>query len=145
MLESDRAHARLREAGLRLTPQRRAVIEVLSGNTSHPTVESVAESVGSRMPGMSLSTVYKVLHELADLGLVRKVDAPGAMRFDPDMHEHLHVACGTCGTLVDTPLQPEVRDAIERAASIRGVSVHSVDILVHGTCEGCSNARRAVN
>ena len=145
MLDVTAAHARLRASGLRLTPQRRAVIEALAGNTAHPTAESVAESLSERMPGVSLSTVYKVLHELADLGLVRRVDSAGAMRFDPDTREHLHTVCRDCGELVDTPLPVEVRDAIAAAASDHGIAAESVEIVVHGVCQKCSMTLHPVN
>ena len=67
MLDSTSACQSLQIAGLRLTPQRRAVIGALVGDTTHPTVDTVAARVAEHTKGVSLSTVYKVLHELADL------------------------------------------------------------------------------
>jgi len=137
MLESEHAHDRLRAAGMRLTPQRRAVIDALSGDTSHPTAEEVARRVSSAMPGVSLSTVYKVLHELSDLGLIRPVESHGAMRFDPDSRDHIHVICDDCGRVDDAPLPPEAAETISRSAGVRSEAVSRVDVVVHGVCAAC--------
>ncbi|HSK47595.1 MAG TPA: Fur family transcriptional regulator [Coriobacteriia bacterium] len=139
MLDRESAYERLRSAGLRLTPQRRAVVEALLGDDSHPTVDEVAERVRSATPGVSLSTVYKVLHELADLGLVRAVDVPGAMRFDPDSVDHIHVACESCGRIVDAPLPETVASLLAGAAAEAGARASRVDIIVRGTCEVCAS------
>ena len=138
MLEREVAYERLRSAGLRLTPQRRAVVEALLGDTSHPTVDELAERVRSATPGVSLSTVYKVLHELAGLGLVRAVELPGAMRFDADSGDHIHVACESCGQIVDTPLPDEIARLLAETAATAGTEVLRVDIVVRGKCKVCA-------
>ena len=136
MMCSEDAKMRIRAAGLRLTPQRRAVIDALCGDTTHPAAEDVASRVESTMPGVSLSTVYNTLHELAGIGLVREVDARGAMRFDPDTSPHAHLVCDGCGSLSDVPLSSPVLAQI--AASVDGVAVSRVDVTIHCSCETCS-------
>lgn len=136
MLHPDTATRSLREAGLRLTPQRRAVIDVLAGDTSHPLAEDVARRVSDRMPGVSLSTVYKTLHEFAALGLVRELGLPGAMRFDPNSSPHAHLMCDSCNTVVDVPLPPETYDAL--VASAEGARLDLVEITLRGHCRACS-------
>jgi Fur family peroxide stress response transcriptional regulator len=125
-----------------LTPQRRAVIEELAGNTSHPTAEDVGRSLAERVPGMSLSTVYKVLHELVDLGLIRELDSPGARRFDPDVADHVHVVCDCCGSLLDAALPAPAYQSITDAVSETGANVARLDIVVHGTCPTCNSERK---
>ena len=137
MLERERAHDRLRAAGMRLTPQRRAVIDVLSGDTTHPTAEEVAGKVTAVMPGVSLSTVYKVLHELVDLGLIRSVEFQGAMRFDPDSEDHIHVLCDDCGRMYDATLTTEAVEAIARSAGVSPTAMSRVDVVVRGACAKC--------
>lgn len=136
MLQTETATQRLRDAGLRLTPQRRAVIDVLAGDTSHPLAEDVARRVTERMPGVSLSTVYKTLHEFASIGLVRELGMPGAMRFDADPSAHAHLVCDDCGTVVDVPLSQETRIALLDAAS--GARLDSVEITLRGACRSCN-------
>jgi Fe2+ or Zn2+ uptake regulation protein len=137
MLQMESACDRLRAAGLRLTPQRRAVIDALLDNHTHPTADEVAALVASTTPGVSLSTVYKVLHELSGLGLVREIEVPGAVRFDPEPEDHVHVLCADCGVVVDAPLPPEALEAITRALKSTVRTVDRVDVVVHGACRAC--------
>jgi Fur family peroxide stress response transcriptional regulator len=140
VLAAQPAYAALRTAGLKLTPQRRAVIDALVGDGSHPTAEEVAARLRVSMPGMSLSTVYKVLHELSDLGLVRSLEVPGAMRFDPAEHDHIHVLCDGCGTIVDVELPAHISRAITAAAEDAATHVRALDVVVRGRCPSCSAA-----
>jgi Fur family peroxide stress response transcriptional regulator len=132
------AGRQLREAGLRLTPQRRALLEELAGDTSHPAAEIVAARVATRVPGVSLSTVYKGLHELAALGMLRELDVPGAKRFDPDTSPHAHLVCADCGTLVDVSLPTNLTAALDRA--VTGAHIARTEVVFHGTCERCSGS-----
>jgi len=136
MLKTETATAQLREAGLRLTPQRRAVIEVLADNTSHPIADEVARHVADRVPGVSLSTVYKTLHEFAAVGLIRELDLPGPMRFDSDVSAHAHLICADCGTVVDIPLTPSLEAALHDATT--GLEISGVDITLRGSCASCA-------
>lgn len=138
MLEAEAACRQLRSSGLRLTPQRRAVIEAMAGNRSHPTADEVARDVARTMPGVSLSTVYKVLHELTDLGLVREIDVRGAvMRFDPNPEDHVHVVCVDCGSVLDSPLPADTLHALTAALQPSVRTVDRVDVVVRGTCRAC--------
>lgn len=138
MLVPEHAIKRLREAGLRLTPQRRAVVDTLIGDTSHPLAEEVASRVAERMPGTSLSTVYKTLHELSDLGLVRRLDTPSAMRFDPDVSDHAHLICRDCARLFDVPVPPSVNQEVRAAVTAEGGCASRIEVVIHGTCALCT-------
>lgn len=140
MLDETTATETLRAAGMRLTPQRRALIDALSGNRSHPAAEEVALAVAERLPGVSLSTVYKALHEFAELGLVLELDTPGAMRFDPDVSEHAHLVCSRCGRVSDVALPPSVLASLTGSVAPGEASVHRVEVMLHGTCRSCASA-----
>ncbi len=140
MMTGEIALQRLREAGLRLTPQRRAVIDALEGNRSHPDVDAVAARVTKQIPGVSLSTVYKTLHELADLDIVQRLDLPGSMRFDPDTTDHAHAVCDSCGTVFDVALDESVLSSVAERAAQSGVRVGRVQVSLFGTCEACTAA-----
>jgi len=91
-----------RERGIPLTVQRRTVMEVLAGRADHPSVEQVHDAVKERIPGVSLTTVYRVLEVFVQFGLVQKIDDPGAKgRFDADVSRHPHARCVSCGRIVD--------------------------------------------
>jgi len=135
LLDTEDAIRSLRESGMRATPQRRAVIAALSGDTTHPIAEDVAARVALTTPGVSLSTVYKTLHELASIGLIRELDAGGAMRFDPETAHHAHLVCPACGAVedFDAPLR-----ALEQLREAAGVSGREVQVTLHAACSACS-------
>lgn len=138
MLTREIAEARLRAEGMRLTPQRRAVIEALVDNRTHPLAEEIAEAVCARVPGISLSTVYKTLRELADMGLILRLDLPDAMRFDPDTTHHGHLVCSSCGTVVDVAVPADVARTLADAAIASGAAPSHVDVVMRGRCAACS-------
>lgn len=141
MLHAEEAIDHLRAAGMRLTPQRRAVLEALAGDKSHPLADDVAKRVSDRVPGISLSTVYKTLHEFASVGLIKELGLPGAMRFDADSSDHAHMVCDECGTVVDIPLTEEVSAALRDSAG--HVTVTGIDVILHGSCGRCAPRRGA--
>ena len=122
---------------MRLTPQRRAVIEALCGDTTHPFAEDVATRVAASMPGVSLSTVYKTLHEFAALGLIHEVGSSGAMRFDAEPEPHAHVQCPICSAVEDFEPPAAVVRQLSLAA---GVDNEDVFITVHAPCDSCARA-----
>ena len=91
------------------------------------------------MPGVSLSTVYKTLHELASLGLLRELELPGSMRFDPDTAEHAHLLCEECGSVIDVPMPAGFPGALDLPA---GVRIGKVEITLHGRCANCASGSR---
>lgn len=137
MLTITEASEQLRKAGLRVTPQRRAVMQALIGDRSHPLAEVVAVRVKRQMPEVSLSTVYKTLHELADHGLVLKLDLPGGMRFDPNEQRHPHLVCMTCGAVVDAHLSHDHAGELVATARSEGFLADTVSLIFYGSCGEC--------
>ncbi|NLE43150.1 MAG: transcriptional repressor [Chloroflexi bacterium] len=134
----DALAGRLRENGLRVTPQRRAVMAVLLESDDHPTVEQVHERVRSRYPMTSLATVYKTLALLRDLGELREISIGSASnRYDASLPQgHAHIICVSCGTIVD--LDAQLKDPCEdEAARVTGYRVigHRLDFF--GICPRC--------
>ena len=74
-----------------MTVQRRAILETLAGHEDHPTADQVFEGVASRLPGLSRTTVYRVLETLVELGVIHKANHLGsAARYDPNTERHHH-------------------------------------------------------
>lgn len=91
----------------RNTRQRQIILEELQKVTSHPTATGLYEIVRRRLPRISLGTVYRNLEVLAEMGLVRKLDAGrGEARFDGDVRRHDHVRCLACGRVDDIESPP---------------------------------------
>jgi Fur family transcriptional regulator, peroxide stress response regulator len=96
----------IEKAGLRCTPQRLAVYEQLSQSTEHPTAEDVYQAVRSRIPRISLATVYKALEALVAVGVAAKLTSGtgGARsRYDARRDLHYHFRCLRSGTVHDLP------------------------------------------
>ena len=125
-----------RDRGLKVTPQRRAIFEALHGNTEHPTAEGIHTQVSEAMPTISLRTVYQVLHDLADMDELVQLDlGTGSTRFDPNLDEHHHLVCESCGTVLD--VHGDLTDTHLPAADAVGFEVSSTQIVFRGMCAAC--------
>jgi Fur family peroxide stress response transcriptional regulator len=94
--------AECRKRGLAVTVQRKAVFEAISARRDHPTADQVYDKVRGRIPGLSRTTVYRVLDTLVEAGFLRRVQHAGSVtRFDPMTERHHHLVCEACGRLVD--------------------------------------------
>jgi Fe2+ or Zn2+ uptake regulation protein len=98
----DRSARRLRQAGLKATGPRIAILAQLEEDSSHPTAEGLLEQLRGEHPSMSLSTVYKTLEIFLRAGLCRRVAGDGArLRVDGTLADHDHAACRVCGRIFD--------------------------------------------
>lgn len=129
---------RLRARGWRLTPQRRAVAEVLRGDHVHFTAEEVHARARRRVPEVSLATVYNTLNELVAMGEVQEVTVGGhAKRYDPNVGDsHQHLLCVRCGELRD--VHPTGQRLLDLPTAQRhGYQVDDVEITFRGLCPDC--------
>ncbi len=120
-----------------MTIQRRAIYEALEGRVDHPTADQVYESVRERIPGLSRTTVYRVLETLVRVGAARKVEHHGAAaRFDPRVDHHHHLACIQCARVIDIELSPAERIPVPNS---RKTGFRVLDYSIHftGLCSGC--------
>jgi len=128
----DHALETLRHLGYRLTPQRRAVWEVVAASSGHLSADEVFRAVEPRLPGIDLSTVYRCLELFWRHGLVAKTDMPGrTATFEADAQPHHHAVCTDCGTvrhLDDAAVEPFV------ATVSREADVKVNQIVAFGTC-----------
>jgi Fur family transcriptional regulator, peroxide stress response regulator len=126
---------RLGTTGLRLTPQRQQVYDVLLQKRDHPTAEEVFIRAKKTMPEISHATVYNCLDALVKCGLARQVQLErGATRFCPNMTEHGHFHCSGCGTIYDVDLPQE----LSCVAVPRGFKPLGYDVTIHGLCADCA-------
>ena len=126
-----------RRRGLALTIQRRAVYEELAERKDHPTADQVYDALQARLPGLSRTTVYRVLETLVGQGLARKVEHTGAaVRFDAMTERHHHLVCERCGRLSDLAdaLVPSVPLPDARKTGFR---VRDYSISFTGLCKSC--------
>ena len=126
--------------GLRYTPQREHVYEVLLQKRDHPTAEKVFIRAKRGMPDISMATVYNCLDALVKCGLARQVTLErGAARFCPNMAEHGHFCCEACGAVYDIDLPARRRAPVSMP---KGFTVDHYEIAVHGVCPECGSRKK---
>jgi Fur family ferric uptake transcriptional regulator len=133
----------LRRRGLRWTPQRRLILEVLDRTAGHVTAAELIERCRLLDPETTPSTVYRTLRVLEELGLVRHAHgADGREEFHVRPGgEHGHLYCGTCGTTWEIG-SAEAATTVSSFRRRRGFEVELTHLTVVGTCAECQ-AREA--
>ena len=141
---------RLRHFGLKLTPQRLAIVRALADDVSHPTAQELFDRLAPALPTMSFATVYNTLGALVDAGLCApKSFGPGPIRFDPNTDPHHHAICDRYGAVSDvTPGSAGEDDGglgvkAGEAPSFReiGFDVRAVERIYRGVCSACRPGR----
>ena len=128
---------RLAHSGLRLTPQRQQVHEVLREKMDHPTADQVFMRAKSKMPEISMATVYNCLDALVQCGMVRQVTLDrGATRYCPNMQDHSHFYCDECGSVFDILQTISIADADIKLP--RGFRLKLIETNLHGLCPDCA-------
>ena len=134
----------LQENGLRATPQRRAVLEVIAAHGGHLTAEDVHREARQLNPRISLATVYRTLATLQQAGLIQhsfsdqghdrsRFEAAGAP-------EHFHFTCLSCGRIIEYKSR-QVTTIRRELAERHGVTVTQACMCVSGYCQECASRR----
>lgn len=129
----------LRKGGLRATNQRLAIMQLLRESRSHPSAEDIFRRLKRSHPTLSLSTVYKTLQVMADMGALLTIECgTGSQRFDGQTHPHHHAVCGKCGKIHDVefdkyPIEPASKETLP------GFTVHGIKVIFRGLCHGCKS------
>ena len=130
-----------RDGPSRMTQQRKVIMEALKSTTSHPSADEVYEMVRTKLPNISLATVYRNLVILNEAGLVSELECgQKPRRFDGCTTTHYHVRCLACGRVEDLKAEVAVdmRPAM-RALSHYEITGHKLDIF--GFCPACKAKR----
>lgn len=139
---SDDWELRLRERGYRITPQRQLVLEAVE-QLRHGTPEEVLAEVQRTAAGVNLSTIYRTLDVLEEVGLVTHAHighgAPTYHAVDED--PHIHLVCDVCGTVTSVPASV-ARGFVDELESGYGFRTEITHVSVHGRCRGCAGAAR---
>lgn len=132
---------KLKDTGVRMTPQRHAILDYLLNVTTHPTADDIYKSLYPRFPSMSVATVYNNLKLFVAAGLVRELTyGDQSSRFDADMSEHYHAVCVVCGKIVDFEHSPlSLVEAEHSAGRSTGFLVEGHRFEVRGRCPECQH------
>jgi Fur family transcriptional regulator, ferric uptake regulator len=137
----DRVRDRFRERGLRWTPQRRTVVEVLAGTRGHITGAELVERCRAHDAQTIPSTVYRTLDVLEELGMVRHghgADGREEYHIGPEA-PHGHLYCSSCGGSWEID-NPEARTIVQAFDRDRGFAVDLSHVTVVGVCADCRAA-----
>ncbi|HRS82817.1 MAG TPA: Fur family transcriptional regulator [Smithellaceae bacterium] len=127
----------LKENGLKITPQRLAIIDALVENRyEHPGATLIFNEARKKTGRVSLSTVYATLKEFSESGLIRQMEFDRMEnRYDVDLSDHVNLICKRCGKIADCqipePLEP--KDVARKS----GFVVTDARIEFHGYCRDC--------
>jgi len=121
----------------RCTNQRIAVYEFICGNREHPDVDRVWQAVREKMPSITRESVFRILMELAEWGIVYRMDKIINARFDGVPHPHGHFICRECGAVIDFKLPEQVA----LPAETNGFLCDHVELRISGICAACAEKK----
>jgi len=132
---------KLSRLGYRLTPQRLMILKCVEDSGSHISAEEIFEQVHDRYPQMNLSTVYRTLELVKELGLVTEtIFGDGRARYQcmGKGHTHHHLVCEKCGEIIDiddSTLSPFWATILEK----HDFTVKMKHLAIFGLCPKCRN------
>ena len=129
----------LRQSGYKLTPQRRAVLNVIALSDEHLTPVALYEAVRQNCPDIGLVTVYRTLEILTELGFICEVRTGGRQRSfvmrRPIEHHH-HLICSACGRVVDFAIC-DLAELEKKLSRETGFEIDSHLLELQGRCPKC--------
>ncbi len=132
----------LKAIGVRMTPQRHAILSYLLSSMNHPTADEIYKALEDSFPNMSVATVYNNLRVFKEAGLVRELTyGDASSRFDANMDEHYHVICRKCGKITDFEY-PSLVSVEQEAARATGYRVNSHRMEIYGICPVCQQHKQ---
>jgi len=141
---SDSLAQKLADSGLRATPQREVVFNVLLNKRDHPTADEVYARVRRDMPTISLATVYNCLETLVQCNVVRAVNFErGPTRYCPNLHPHAHFHDEVTGETHDVDLPAGLIEQVKQILP-PNYDASAVEIIFRGKTQSPTPADRAV-
>ncbi|MGH1567847.1 MAG: Fur family transcriptional regulator [Nitrosopumilus sp.] len=132
----------LKDEGLRITPQRIAIVDYLLKTEDHPSAELIHKIVRKRFPMVSLSTVYKTLDLLKEKKLVNEIEVEGEARFDAHTNEHINLVCMKCGKIDDVD-EESLKEIQVNAAKKSKYLILRSNFELHGYCGSCKSRMKS--
>ena len=130
---------KLSQLGYRLTPQRMMVFSAIENSDDHISAEEIYAQVVAKYSHVNISTVYRTLELLKQLGLVTETDLGGGrVRYHPmDKGHHHHLVCRECGAIIDLDESVlfSLKDTLLREYKFVADLRH---LAVFGRCTNCS-------
>lgn len=133
---------KLKESGLRVTPQRLAIIEVLiEKGHLHPGAGLIYKEARKKSRSLSLSTTYATINEFSRHGVIKTLQFDGVEnRCESNLDEHINLICERCGKIMDYKIRPSVdqKDMTRRT----GFVVTNSRLEYYGYCRDCRQDKK---
>jgi Fe2+ or Zn2+ uptake regulation protein len=128
---------KMRAKGLKLTPQRLAIVDVLvEKNPLHPSARIIYDAAKRRVRGLSLSTVYYTLGELSRHGIIKILEFDKMQdRYEGNLSDHINLVCKECHVIMDYRI-PFVINPKKVTKETR-FWVTDTRLEYHGYCDKC--------
>lgn len=134
-ISSEKINQKLKDAGMKVTPQRHAILEAVHKLDKHPTAENIIEYIRKTHPGIATGTVYNVLDVLVENNLICRVKTEkDAMRYDAVMKKHHHIYCAETDRIEDYYDQ-ELDDMLKayfRKKEMPGFEIEDIILQIKG-------------
>jgi Fur family ferric uptake transcriptional regulator len=131
----------LRERGLRMTPQRRAIVAEIMRTKGHISPTALARKVQSEMPGVNASTIYRTLSMLEEVGVLSHAHLEGGAEYHrAEEARHVHLTCSNCGAEDDLSIE-ETRELERLILERHDFSSDLTHFAISGLCGDCRRAR----
>jgi Fur family peroxide stress response transcriptional regulator len=139
-MNTEKARLKIAEKGLKVTPQRIAVLEAIYELNNHPTAENIAVYIKKSQPNIAIGTVYKVLDVLVENQIIKKVTTVAdKMRYDGATEHHHHLYCVECDLIED--YNDEELDILLTEyfgkKNIKGFKLKNFVLQINGTFNKC--------
>jgi Fur family ferric uptake transcriptional regulator len=131
----------IREMGIKVTQQRIAILEALSGGRAHVTAQEVFEKVNAKYPEIGFATVYRFLRKMAEQKYVTEVrmgGLPARYELTPRRH-HDHLTCVKCSQIVEFE-SPQIEILQEAVAREHNFHLTHHILELYGVCPRCAQA-----
>lgn len=120
---------------LKITPQRIAIIELMY-QKGHINIDELYSAIRKKFTSISLATLYKNIHTMMEVSLIREVKVPGhKSKYEIEKESHIHVLCNVCGDLEDIPLNPA--EILENAVQLSQYRTEEISVVISGICPEC--------
>ncbi len=130
---------KFRQTGLKITPQRISIFNLLKDDREHPSAEDIYKRVLKIHPSISFTTVYKTLQTLRDMDEIRELSInPERVHYDPATDDHIHTFCTVCRNIEDFMPDHSCRYLELARSEINGFRVQRAEVYLTGICEDCS-------
>jgi len=128
---------RYREKGIKVTPQRLAILKSLEDDKTHPSAYEIYRRLKKIYPGLSLTTVYNTIEVLKKMGEIVELNFyPEKALYDPNIEPHDHIYCVKCERVEDLHVTRPAFESMKEAEK-RGYKVYKASTSFYGVCREC--------